>query len=1092
MREIWEGFSFDIQRHAGDISIPSKTFGAYYYPLQESSGVFSFASKTYTETIPSTGSYDYYLKIQQKAGASSGGATIGTLAEVSIVDKDGNATSGRTLSSLNLGSWRALLLGGSAYRPSLSFSGINVDKVTVEISSSVNPVVGIGGTTYSLDSYSLAGQKFTSVADKTANITFRISNGSFVDGSAELTAGSLILDSTTAAPALSVGSISPTSVTVSNGTVVTAITNGTHESQVYVTSDGVVSGLESEDKFSIGDTTYEASTKDNRTWLTETAGGATAYYLEDIGKDITSATVTASPSGTHKVSGMSPVADQNADLTLSDATAASSVYGGAGNSSVYVYRKNGAIGQSGTSSSDNGTFLGTLAYDSSADRFTYDASNSSQSQAITPAATASTKNWVLIGSSSKDTIETTNTTAPTIDGGAGNDSIVADVNSASISGGTGNDTINATVAGGSAISELSIDGGDGKDSIVADAGVRYSTILGGAGEDTLTSHDATNTVTGGAGEDIFDISSSTAAVNISDYNFSEDDIWLNSAAVTSAVDTLVTTSGALSVDGVIDATALSRGKATVTGEGYYAVNLRDANRRKQLLGWVGENGTLINATSLSKSVVLTGRTNSEGDSLYGGSGKDTIYAGADDSVWGAAGNDSIVVGGNTGVVVGVNSAGGKDTVTGFVTGFEEGSRLYLVDVNASNATLSADSGKNLILKAGASSTTLASGSNTSISATGAYEVLLGSTKAAVAASNTTIKASGVDYADMYFGTKNGTVRSGLNFATVSDDVSIDLSDTAKYRNIGYVMGGTADNTLIGSSAKETLEAAAGANTSLYGGAGADLLIGGTGNDDFFFTTGAGKDTVQMFTAGVEDTSDKLTIFDANIGTSNVRRTSDTSFRVALNNSDALTVNVSGGKVDEKIRINDRNSDYVVKVGLNTTGSSLTYEGDANVYIGGSKSDTLTIGDSENHNIWLDGSRGTFFDSMEVIDAVNSSGNDTLAGSNTSDTIRAGKGNSSLWGGAGRMSDSLVGGSGADMFFWGYGEGNDTIVGGEGDIVNLYSLQLSQLTDWSYTNSSLSLTFGNQKLTVNGQVNDYAIEGTTFTLDRSTGSWSAKK
>jgi len=109
----------------------------------------------------------------------------------------------------------------------------------------------------------------------------------------------------------------------------------------------------------------------------------------------------------------------------------------------------------------------------------------------------------IIGSANADTIASSST-ATTVDGGAGNDSLTGGAANDVISGSAGDDTVDG------AAGNDSISGGDGADSLTAGAG--NDTLLGGSGNDTfvfaanLASNDS---IDGGDGTDSLSI---TAAV----------------------------------------------------------------------------------------------------------------------------------------------------------------------------------------------------------------------------------------------------------------------------------------------------------------------------------------------------------------------------------------------------------------------------------------------------------------------------------------------------------------------------------------------------------------------------------------------------
>ncbi|MBQ7628881.1 MAG: hypothetical protein IJS81_01505 [Selenomonadaceae bacterium] len=130
----------------------------------------------------------------------------------------------------------------------------------------------------------------------------------------------------------------------------------------------------------------------------------------------------------------------------------------------------------------------------------------------------------------------------------------------------------------------------------------------------------------------------------------------------------------------------------------------------------------------------------------------------------------------------------------------------------------------------------------------------------------------------------------------------------------------------------------------------------------------------------------------------------------------------------------------------------------------------------------------------AIDGRDKSQVEMMIGAENSDNqIYAGDGGSSVWGGVGG-NDSLVGGAGYDEFFYAIGSGNDTISNaGDNDVVNLAGVTLEQITYAEVNQSEISIGFndgGNLKL--QGQAaTGFALEGVTYTADRSTSGWRVK-
>lgn len=121
-----------------------------------------------------------------------------------------------------------------------------------------------------------------------------------------------------------------------------------------------------------------------------------------------------------------------------------------------------------------------------------------------PVSASSVTSLDVVGGKGKNTIDLSGVTATsftalttvTIDGGAGNDSIIGSSLNDSISGGGGNDTIK----GGDGNDTLN--GGTGNDQLYGDAG--NDLLLGGAGNDYLSGGAGNDSLSGGAGNDSLD------------------------------------------------------------------------------------------------------------------------------------------------------------------------------------------------------------------------------------------------------------------------------------------------------------------------------------------------------------------------------------------------------------------------------------------------------------------------------------------------------------------------------------------------------------------------------------------------------------
>ncbi|MBR4384753.1 MAG: hypothetical protein IKP64_14505, partial [Selenomonadaceae bacterium] len=472
------------------------------------------------------------------------------------------------------------------------------------------------------------------------------------------------------------------------------------------------------------------------------------------------------------------------------------------------------------------------------------------------------------------------------------------------------------------------------------------------------------------------------------------------------------------------------------------VNFFDRNGTRQIVGFAG-NYASLNASDLTDNLLLSGDKNS---TLIAGSGNDTIFAAEGNFVDAGAGKNSIFIEerdeNSSGTKIGLDS-GGNTTVHNFKTGFDFDSdaiysdgglavRLRLYD---ENLVASVNGGAQVTLEGVAdddfAEILLAMPDSTTKVAVAKAGGVIKSPDAQIYLGNSEYKGGGVDF--------SGTTEN--LFVNLSDEPVVTDAGEKQFYGINYVAAGDGVSTLIGSSDNDTFIAGNGYG-SLWGGAGDDNLIGKAnsenkdGRTSFFFFAGDGNDTVSNFEFltrenKISGNADKIAII-SDIVTRG--RISGDNVVLQLNDGeDFLTIEDARGK-------NFSLNEYNVKIDKN-----ISYDGFANCYVadGGS---SLTVDSSvDSAEIWLDSSHGTlFFGNIRTLDASAVEGRTSLAGYALDETIIAGKGDSSLWGGI-FGDDLLIGGESQNTFFYHLGEGNDTIQGAKsGDIVDLNTLTIDQV------------------------------------------------
>ena len=137
---------------------------------------------------------------------------------------------------------------------------------------------------------------------------------------------------------------------------------------------------------------------------------------------------------------------------------------------------------------------------------------------------------------------------------------------------------------------------------------------------------------------------------------------------------------------------------------------------------------------------------------------------------------------------------------------------------------------------------------------------------------------------------------------------------------------------------------------------------------------------------------------------------------------------------------------------------------------------------------------TFVGDIRTLDASTSTGKAELAGNDLDNTILAGNGDASLWGGNGG-DDLLVGGAGKNTFFYTNGNGNDTIQGANaGDVVNLSQVTLEQIASTNITADNVAINFkdgGSLQINSNVDITCQLADGAKYSADHEQSAWIAK-
>lgn len=725
---------------------------------------------------------------------------------------------------------------------------------------------------------------------------------------------------------------------------------------------------------------------------------------------------------------------------------------------------------------------------------------------------------------------TTSVTDSRVELGAGRDTLVIGsgtvaVKDTSISGGADNDSI---LINSGTVANVSIDGGAGNDSIVLDAAITDSSIYGGADNDVVSLNGATSSlvdlgdgndtisfkgtaysdlsVAGGAGKDIFDINGLTnGGVTITDYDINSDVI-----VGTGAVD--------YSGDGVLKVGA---NNVTLSAtNGYYAAKVSVGSGNVKTYSWASdEAASNIDASTWGKAVNIDTSKNNIADTIIGSSKADTITIGQDDSVYGGAGRDEITISGgaDTKEYVGLSTNGSKDSVTGFTTNTarslnaDEGDVVYLFENNITSLQLKDGATSDLVAKVGNGTLQL-----TGVTTTSDVEINVTDNSGTnyeidYVVGTATVSADEDEFANTYYA---GSSVAALNFGNYDSELVVDLSNRGivgtntgsayYYGKFASVTGGKDSTVLMGGNDSKTTLVAGTGDTTLWGGSSkSDYLVGfGNNSDDsrdvFYFGNGDGKDSIVSSGWGNTDDADILWLGAGSAVTS--VKNNGTNTTVTLGNAaDKLTL-VNHTDANEVIKFSaDGATTKAAKVGVSGKSNNWTYEDSVDFYIGGKKN-TLTVGsDVDTANIWLDGSVGKSYENVTTVDASKNTGAVTVVGGLAADSLVAGSGSSSLYGGAGAVNDTLTGGRGTTEFYFGKGDGNDVITASTSDDkVVLYNVGMDDVAGYDdKTTGTLKVNLKDgssltvQNVTGNSVSTFQMGDGSQWTYTAGSKTWSQK-
>ncbi len=712
--------------------------------------------------------------------------------------------------------------------------------------------------------------------------------------------------------------------------------------------------------------------------------------------------------------------------------------------------------------------------------------------------------------------------ATVIEGGGGDDLLVADERTAQINAGGGNDTVTGSVG-----NDL-IYGDWGDDSI--DGGAGNDIIYGGSGDDTLKS---------GAGDDIFRVTGndndccSFEGYDTYDGGAGTDKIVAYGGDVDIGVKSFDATNGVE----IVDATGAT-GNVRLLGN--WEANVLDFSNVtfKGSISIDGGGGDDTIVGTSGNDVIEGGSWGNQ--SISGGAGNDTIHGGGgDDILSGGTGNDVFkVTGANTknGAFEGYDSydgGEGTDTIAAYggnvdiglksfsaansveiidATGATGGVRLLgnweantldfsnasfvgniAIDGGGGNDTIIGSSGNDVIEGGSWGNQSISGGAgNDTIHGGGGDDILSGGTGNDVfKVTGTNTKNGAFEGYDSYDGGEGtdtiaaygSNVDIGLKSFSAANSVEIidatgatgsvrllgnweantlDFSNASFVGNI-TIDGGGGNDTIIGSSGNDVIEGGSWGNQSISGGAGNDTIHGGGGDD--VLSGGTGNDVFKV--TGTNTSNGAFEGYDSYDG-----------------GEGTDTIAAYGGNVDIGLKSFGAANNVEIIDATGATGSvRLLGNWDAN---------TLDFSGTalKGNNITIDGGGG----------------NDSITGSAGNDIIRGGTGNDTLLGGAGNDVfqvtgnkssgfegyDSIFGGSGADkivavgamvdigMSAFGSANGIETIETDAGAVVSLLGDWNANVFDFTNTTLKGNITIdgGGGNDTIHGSAGNDVIHGGT--------------
>jgi Ca2+-binding RTX toxin-like protein len=698
----------------------------------------------------------------------------------------------------------------------------------------------------------------------------------------------------------------------------------------------------------------------------------------------------------------------------------------------------------------------------------------------------STENLVVNMNDGDDSFAATGNLAAlisiTVDGGAGNDTILGSNGADLLIGGDGDDFIDGqqgsdTVFLGAGNDVFQWDPGDGSDRVEGEEGTDTMIFNGSAGSETFDAsangarlrftRDIANVVMDADGMEVIELNALGGADTINVHD-------LTGTSVTEVAINLAGTLNGTTGDSASD-TVFAKGRneddvIQVTGNGTslsvtglsaaLSISNVEAANDTLVIEALGGDDTIV-ATDVAAGVArLTLVGGSGDDRMFGSQGADSFLGGqGDDFVLGDGGDDIAILGAGDDLFQ-WDAGDGNDYIDG-QDGFDE------LRFNGSAAAEQIDvlaNGSSAVLLRNVDSVRMDLNNVEQLTINtldGEDNVIIGDL------SGTAVEAIGIDLASPagFGNTPDGQLDTVTRHATnagdqitilsagdtvavtgLSADLAVDHAD-ATDRLIIDGLGG--DDVIDASGLK-----AGHIGLTINGGLGADLITGSAGDD--LFNGGDGADTVWMgagndtFVWNVGDDNDVLEgqagtdtlIFNANNVSENIDIFANGSraifFRdvanvmMDLNEVERINFNALGGA--DTIRIGDLTGTDVTEININLAGANGTGDGAVDtIILQGTPGDDVIFVVGDNGQVTVLGLHAqiniTGFESANDRIIIN-----TLAGDDVVDATSLTAQSIQLMADGGAGNDILLGGDGNDVLIG--GDGDDVLIGGPGlDVLN---------------------------------------------------------